>query len=77
MVIGRLKFDVMNIFVNIEGVLIKLGDVIVVDGDGVVVVLCEFVYDVYSFVKKEFDNDKVLRRKLYDFMGWEYDEIVR
>lgn len=77
MVIGRLKFDVMNIFVNIEGVLIKSGDVIVVDGDGVVVVLCEFVYDVYSFVKKEFDNDKVLRRKLYDFMGWEYDEIVR
>jgi len=63
--------------VNIEGVLIKPGDVIVADGDGVVVVPRELAYDVYSFAKKELDNDKVSRRKLYDLMGWEYDETVK
>jgi regulator of RNase E activity RraA len=76
-VIGRLKFDAMNIPVNIEGVLIKPGDVIVADGDGVVVVPRELAYDVYSFAKKELDNDKVSRRKLYDLMGWGYDETVK
>ncbi|ADL41548.1 Dimethylmenaquinone methyltransferase [Caldicellulosiruptor obsidiansis OB47] len=76
-VIGRLQFDAMNVPVNIEGVLIKPGDIIVADGDGVVVVPRERAAEVYEFAKKELDADKASRRKLYDMLEWEYDDTVK
>lgn len=76
-VIGRLQFDNMNIPVNIEGVLIKPGDIIVADGDGVVVVPREKAYEVATYARKELENDKLARRKLYDLLGWQYDETLR
>ncbi|MEZ0537619.1 RraA family protein [Caldicellulosiruptoraceae bacterium PP1] len=75
-VMGRLKFDNMNIPVNIEGVTVNPGDVIVADGDGVVVVPREKALDVFKYAKFELDADKESRRKLYDLLGREYDNTV-
>lgn len=75
-VIGRLQFDGMNIPINIEGVTINPGDVIVADGDGVVVVPRERAHEVAEFARKELNMDKESRRKLYDIMNWKYDDTV-
>lgn len=75
-VIGRLQFDNMNIPINIEGVLVNPGDVIVSDGDGVVIVPREKAYEVTEFARKELEIDKEARRKLYDVMKWNYDNTV-
>jgi len=75
-VIGRLQFDNMNIPINIEGVTINPGDVIVADGDGVVVVPRERAHEVAEFARKELNMDKESRRKLYDIMNWKYDDTV-
>lgn len=76
-VIGRLQFDAMNILVNIEGILVKPGDIVVADGDGVVIVPREKAYEVATYARKELENDKIGRRKLYDLLGWRYDDTVR
>lgn len=76
-VIGRLRFDSMNIPVSIEGVIVRPGDVIVADGDGVVVVPREKAYEVAMYARKELEMDKEGRRKLYDILGWQYDDTVK
>lgn len=75
-VIGRLQFDNMNIPINIEGVTINPGDIIVADGDGVVVVPREKAHEVAEFARKELNMDKESRRRLYDIMNWKYDDTV-
>jgi len=76
-VIGRLQFDAMDISVNIEGIIVNPGDIIVADGDGVVVVPREKAHDVAMYSRKELEMDKEGRRKLYDIMGWNYDDTVK
>ncbi len=75
-VIGRLQYDSMDIPINIEGITVNPGDVIVADGDGVVVVPREKAPIVAEFARKELNADKDSRRKLYDQMGWNYDNTV-
>ena len=75
-VIGRLQFDNMNIPISIEGVIINPGDIIVADGDGVVVVPREKAYEVSIYARKELEIDKKGRRKLYDMLGWKYDDTL-
>lgn len=70
---GRLEYDTCNVPVNVAGVLVVPGDFIVADGDGVVVVPIEHVYEVGKYARSVAEEDKAIRRKLYDKDGKEYD----
>ena len=70
---GRLEFDRANIPVNVGGVMVRPGDFVVADGDGVVVVPIEKVYEVGEYARQVAIGDKAARRKLYDRAGVAYD----
>lgn len=74
---GRIRFDAKDIPVAIGGVAIYPGDVIVADGDGVVVVPRKMAYDVAKYAHQEMKNDKASRRRMYEKLGWELDETVK
>ena len=76
MVQGRIKFDAMDIPVEVGGVVVNPGDVIVADGDGVIVVPRAIAADVAKWGGNEMVNDKAGRRKLYEAMGLPFDETV-
>jgi len=77
MVQGRLQYDNRNIPIQVGGITVNPGDIIVADGDGVIVVPIRFAKDVAKYAQHELINDKTTRRKLYEDMGWELDETVR
>lgn len=77
MVQGRLQYDNRNIPIQVGGITVNPGDIIVADGDGVIVVPSRFAKDVAKYGQHELINDKTTRRKLYEEMGWEFDETVR
>ncbi len=76
MVQGRLRFDAMDIPVNVGGVQVNPGDVVIADGDGVIVVPRKMAFDVAKYAHQELAHDKVGRRKLYEELGMELDETV-
>lgn len=77
MVQGRLIFETEQVPICIGGVAIYPGDVIVADGDGVVVVPRKIAPDVAGFARQELDNDKVGRRKIYEALDMELDDSVK
>lgn len=76
MVQGRLQFDAYDIPVEVGGVLVHPGDVVVADGDGVIVVPQDIARDVAKYAHQELRSDKVTRRKKYETLGLELDETV-
>ena len=76
MVQGRLRFDALDIPVSVGGVQVHPGDVVVADGDGVIVVPRKMAVDVAKYAHQELANDKVGRHKLYEALGMELDETV-
>jgi 4-hydroxy-4-methyl-2-oxoglutarate aldolase len=76
MVQGRMMFDSKNVPVCVGGVTIKTGDVVVADGDGVVVVPQAIAEQVATYALQELKKDKVGRRKLYEALGMKLDETV-
>jgi regulator of RNase E activity RraA len=77
MVQGRVEFQAMDVPVNINGTLIRPNDIIVADGDGIVVVPVEKAWDVAKYAMQEMEADKKSRRKLYEKMNMELDDSVR
>ena len=77
MVQGRLQFDAYDIPVEVGGVLVHPGDVVVADGDGVIVVPQDIAEDVATYAHQELGNDKVSRRQKYEELGLELDETVQ
>lgn len=77
MVQGRVQYEAHNIPVSVGGVLVRPGDVVVADGDGVIVVPQEKAVEVAKYAHREFSSDKASRRKLYESMGMELDDTVR
>jgi regulator of RNase E activity RraA len=73
---ARIRFDAKDVPVAIGGVAVYPGDVIVADGDGVVVVPRKLARDVAKYAHQELSNDKAGRRKLYEALGWELDHTV-
>jgi 4-hydroxy-4-methyl-2-oxoglutarate aldolase len=76
MVQGRLQFDACDIPVVVNGVLVHPGDVVVADGDGVIVVPRDVGLDVVKYARQELDNDKAGRRKIYEALGMKLDHTV-
>ena len=77
MVQGRLQFAAKDVPVQVGGVTVIPGDVVVADGDGVIVVPRQKAAEVAKYARRELENDKVGRRKLYESLGLELDDTVR
>ena len=74
---GRNEVESMNRPVVVGGVLVKPGDVVVADGDGVVVVPRDLALKVAEFAHKIIESDKAGRRELYKKLGLPEDPSVR
>ena len=76
MVQGRLRFDAKEIPVAVGGVTVHPGDVVVADGDGVIVVPRALAKDVARYGDEEHVRDKAIRKKLYQDLGRSLDPSV-
>ncbi len=74
---GRNELESVNRPVVIGGVLVCPGDVIVADGDGVVVVPRRVAREVALYARKVVEGDKKGRRALYEKLGIPLDKTVK
>lgn len=74
---GRNEIESVNRPVAIGGALVCPGDVVVADGDGVIVVPRKVAKDVATFARKILENDKQGRRGLYESLGRPLDRTVK
>jgi 4-hydroxy-4-methyl-2-oxoglutarate aldolase len=70
---GRAELDDTHVPVNVGGAQIRTDDVIVADGDGVVVVPREHAREVADAARREQADDQAYRRQLYEKAGLEPD----
>jgi 4-hydroxy-4-methyl-2-oxoglutarate aldolase len=73
---GRNEVESVNQPVMCGGVLVRPGDVVVADGDGVVVVPREHAEEVAKAARQILEGDKAGRRKLYQQLGMPLDRTV-
>ena len=73
---GRIQFDARDVPVAVGGVVVYPGDIVVADGDGVIVVPRKIAREVAKYARRELEHDKVDRRKLYEELGMALDETV-
>ena len=73
---GRNELESFNKPVVIGGVYIRPGDVVVGDGDGVVVVPRERAAEVAEAAREELKLDKAARKRLYQQLGIPLDHTV-
>lgn len=73
---GRNEVESVNQPIMCGGVLVRPGDVIVADGDGVIVVPREQAEAVARAARKILDEDKASRRELYEKLGLPMDKSV-
>jgi len=76
MVQCKIQFDQKDVPIAIAGTIISPGDVIVADGDGVIVVPRKVAKDVAKYACKILDEDRNLRRDRYKDLNWELDATV-
>jgi regulator of RNase E activity RraA len=76
MVQGRLQFAGKDIPVAVGGVVVNPGDVVVADGDGVIVVPRKAARQVAELAHGILKDDKAGRRKLYEAIGMPLDDTV-
>lgn len=74
---GRNELESVNRPVVIGGVLVCPGDVVVADGDGVVVVPRKVAKQVAEFAQAILDKDKAGRLNLYKSLGLPLDNTVK
>jgi regulator of RNase E activity RraA len=74
---GRNEIESVNRPVVVGGVLVMPGDVVVADGDGVVVVPRDFAEQVAQYARATLEGDKAGRRQLYEQLGLPEDDSVR
>jgi len=74
---GRNEIESVNRPIVCGGVSVMPGDVIVADGDGVLVVPRARATEVAAYAKKILDGDKAARRKLYEKLGLPPDDSVK
>lgn len=74
---GRIRYYEKDIPISIGGVAIYPNDVIVADGDGVIVVPSALAYDVAKYAHQELSADKIGRKALYEKFGRKLDDSVQ
>lgn len=74
---GRNELESINRPVEIGGVLVCPGDMVVADGDGVVVVPRAVAEKVALYARNILDSDKEGRRKTYERLGIPLDQTVK
>ncbi|OFY58363.1 MAG: dimethylmenaquinone methyltransferase, partial [Bacteroidetes bacterium RBG_19FT_COMBO_42_10] len=74
---GRNEIESVNRPVSIGGVLVCPGDVVVADGDGVVIVPRAVAEKVAEYANNILKNDKAGRKGLYESLGRELDKTVK
>ena len=74
---GRNELESVNRPVVIGGVLVCPGDVVVADGDGVIVVPRHVAEQVAKYAREILDRDKAGRKSLYESMGLPMDRTVK
>jgi len=73
---GRLELDAADVPINCGGVLVRPGDVIVADGDGVICVPKEKALEVARLARIELEEDRQGRLKGYRMLGLAPDATV-
>lgn len=73
---GRLIIESYNFPVNCAGVLVYPGDLIIADGDGVIVVPREHALEVGKLAREVMDGDQKSRLDRYENLGIPLDETV-
>jgi len=74
---GRNEIESVNRPIVCGGVLVMPGDVVVADGDGVIVVPRASAAAVARYAQAVIEKDKAARRKLYEQLGLPEDDSVR
>jgi 4-hydroxy-4-methyl-2-oxoglutarate aldolase len=74
---GRNEIESVNRPIVVGGVLVKPGDVVVADGDGVLIVPRDNALAVATYARKILEGDKEGRRKLYKQLGLPEDPSVK
>lgn len=74
---GRNEIESVNATVVVGGVQVNPGDVIVADGDGVIVVPRKHARKVAEYAREILKSDKEARRGLYKELGIPLDETVK
>jgi regulator of RNase E activity RraA len=74
---GRNEIESVNRPVVCGGVLVVPGDVVVADGDGVLVVPRARAEEVATYARKVLDGDKAARRRLYEKLGLPPDASIK
>lgn len=74
---GRNEIESVNRPIAVGGVLVRPGDVIVADGDGVIVVPRDKAEAVAAYARKILEGDKAARRGLYQKLGLPEDASVK
>ena len=74
---GRNELESVNRHVTIGGVLVCPGDVVVADGDGVIVVPRRVAVEVAEHAQGVLKGDKAGRRRLYEKLGIPLDHTVK
>lgn len=73
---GRVETDAVQVPINVGGARVNPGDVVVADGDGVVVVPAAIALDVAKQAWRHANHDKEGRRALYKQAGMEEDFTI-
>ena len=74
---GRIEYLEHNVPITVGGQLVTPGDLVVGDGDGVIVVPSDRIGDVAKYARQESVNDKRGRRAMWDQLGWPPDGTVQ
>ena len=73
---GRNEIESVNRPIVVGGALVMPGDVVVADGDGVIVVPRAHAEEVAAYARATLDGDKAGRRNLYERLGLPLDKSV-
>ena len=73
---GRLELASVNQPINCGGVLVRPGDGVIADDDGIVVVPMEDAEEIAKRAWRVQDKDRRMRRAFYEKLGMPYDKTV-
>jgi regulator of RNase E activity RraA len=74
---GRNELESVNRPVVIGGVLVCPGDIVVADGDGVIIVPREVAEQVVKYAREILDKDKGARKQMYEKVGLPPDRTIK